>query len=142
MADTPHMFEQEVRVSRPVRMLLAAVLIFGVMFFGGVGIVFVVADNSAMPHPIGVLAVGCLFCGIAVAFGFIAWRLIRMRTSTNYLFDPRFGARAAKAAGPCIAATGLACIALSAFAASKEILFLGLFVAASGAWYSWKAWRA
>jgi hypothetical protein len=142
MANVPHMFEQEVQVNRPARILLGAVLVFGFVFFGGLGVFLLAVDRSTMPYPLGVLVIGGLFLVLASAFGLVAWRLVRMHKTTDYLFGPRFNAIAAKAMGPCMAAIGLVLLVVSGVSdVPKELMLLSIFVAVSGTWFSWKAWR-
>jgi hypothetical protein len=145
MPNAPHMFEQEIRISRPLRVLLAAVLIFGVVFFGGVG-ALMVAVGPSQHNPVGVTVVGLICLAIALPFGFLAWRLIRMRQSTDYLLGPDFTARwtrtIANAAGPTMMIIGLSCAAVTAAVEpSNEMLALGLFLTVSGVWVTWKKWR-
>jgi len=103
MADTPDKLEPRVKLARPVRILLAVLVLAAALVFLLAGVAILFADRTQMPSPQGALVMAWILVALGLGFGFIAVRLIRIGEPGAYLFSTR----AALIAGPLISVLGL-----------------------------------
>jgi len=103
MADAPDKLEPKIKLARPVRILLALLVLIAALFFLLAGIAILSGDRTQMPSPQGALVMALILVALGLGFGYIAVRLIRIGEPSAYLF----GARAARIAGLLISVLGL-----------------------------------
>jgi hypothetical protein len=137
MADAREMYERQVSISRPMRTALGAVVGLGAAFFAAVGVMLLTTDRSQMPSPNGALAAGYFLLVLAAGFGYVCFRLVRMKTSTERLFSPAFNRVAILLVGPCILTLGVIAAALGLLFGPAEIAPLGIFLVSVGVWLCW-----
>lgn len=82
-------FSSDVAVPKPVRLVLGAVVLLGGAAFAALGGLFlVVVDFSTVPYPLGARVMLLVFCALGLAFVYIGFRLLVMK-SEERLFPRR-----------------------------------------------------
>ena len=127
MSNIPETPDGQVKLGRPVRVLLGILMLAGALLFLLLGAVLLISDIPEIPSPFMAIALGLVFIVLGLGFGFVGVRLIAMKAATDHLIS----ANAAVIGGPVICALGLA-ITLAAFyfgpldAISGGIFFMGI----------------
>ena len=94
--------ENHVRLSRPIRVVLAILVVLGAAFFVLVGALLVGTDRSNMPSPKGALLLAVFMILLGLAFGYIGARLLSLKQHGEHLLT----ARGARIASYCVAVIG------------------------------------
>ncbi len=128
MADAPDKFEAQVRLARPVRILLATLVLAAALVFLLAGTIIVLGDRSQMPSPQGALVLALFLAALGLGFGFVGLRLIRLREATGYLFSTR----AALISGALIAVLGLVAVIGATFHGMTDSAIAGIALIAIG----------
>ena len=71
----PLSFRENVRIPRPVRVLLGIMLILGGLMFFGIDVLLVV-NFSKVAHPVGAVAVLLAVLALGIFITFVGWRLL------------------------------------------------------------------
>ena len=143
MADDRDFFQSQaespIRPSRPIRILLAGVVLLGAAFFIAVGGLFLFAmDRSALPHPAGALLLTLFMILLGSGMGYVGVRLLRIKEHTDHLFS----GRGARITSYVIAALSLLMFIGSAFFSNFEFATAGAFAALMAYWLHASAKRS
>lgn len=128
MADAPDKLEPKIKLARPVRILLAVLVLAAALFFLLAGIAVLSADRTRMPSPQGALVMALILVALGLGFGFIAVRLVILREETAYLFSTGV----ALIAGPLISVLGLMAAIGAAYYKMIDSAVAGLALIAIG----------
>jgi hypothetical protein len=143
MADDRDFFqsqaESSVRLARPIRVLLAGVVLLGAAFFVAVGGLFLFAiDRSALPHPTGALVLMLFMILLGFGMGYVGVRLLRIREHTDHLLS----SRGARITSYVIAALSLPMFIASAFFSNLALATAGAFAVLMACWLHASAKRS
>ena len=105
MDESPNPLEQEMNIPRPVRVLLGLVLLLGGIFFIALALysteTFLDVPRLAVG---GIVALLVILVGLSALTLYLAYRLLRMKESTDHLWSP---ASTAKYGGWSLVAVGV-----------------------------------
>ena len=128
MPDTPEKLEPQVKLARPVRILLAALVLATALVFLLAGAAILIGDRSQMPSPQGALVMALFLVALGLGFGFIGVRLLKIREASAYLLS----IRAALISGPLISVFGLIVVIGANYHGLIDSAFAGLALIAIG----------
>ena len=122
--------ENQVRVSRPIRMVLAILVLLGAALFVLFGGVLLVTDRSNMPSPTGALVLAVVIVALGLAFGYVGMRLMLVKRHGDHLLT----AHGARVTSYCVALIGALTIVFSVLLDKYDLASGGLFAFLMAYW--------
>jgi hypothetical protein len=132
----PPDYDKPVAVGRPVRVFLGAIIMVAALLFGLFALYLIGTGMSHVPLKYGDVISGVIIFGAAVAFGYVAFRLMTVANDA-----PLFGRTASLVAAVCLMGSALFVLGHSLLARDFSHAWAAIVMLPAGVWLWRTAWK-